>query len=99
MAIDKRQNDVIAEFKRKRARQISAIVVVIFLLAALLWKTGHPGFLTGVLSKSVATVLEIAVIAGFVLFSGINWRCPACDRSLGADIDRRECRKCGTRFS
>lgn len=98
MTKENRERQVIREFGRRRARQLAAVVAVIFLMISLLWKMGHPGVLLGELSRSTVTALEVILIAGFVLFSSLNWRCPACGRYLGADINPRGCRKCGARL-
>jgi Zn finger protein HypA/HybF involved in hydrogenase expression len=37
-------------------------------------------------------------IASFLVFTSLNWRCPACNKNLGADIHRRVCKKCGSRL-
>lgn len=92
------QNKQVREFRRRKARQVYAIILAVFLLISLVWKMGHPGFFLGELSRPTVSLLEIIVIAGFLLFSTVNWRCPACGRYLGPDIDPRGCRKCGAKL-
>lgn len=89
-----REKDVIQEFRNRRNRQLAAIAISVFLLIALLWRHSHPGLIFGELSKTAVTIGEIAIIAGFIIFSATNWRCPACGRYLGRDINLRRCRKC-----
>jgi hypothetical protein len=98
VASQKREEEVLKEFERRRSRQLTAIVLALFLLFSLLWKIGHPGILLGELSRSAATVLEVILIAAFVLFSAFNWRCPACGRYLGPNINPRGCRNCRARL-
>jgi Zn finger protein HypA/HybF involved in hydrogenase expression len=54
--------------------------------------------LFGQFSKHTILVLQVLVIAAFTGFSAANWRCPACNKYLGQDINRRMCRKCGARL-
>ena len=67
---------IIREFKLRKTRQLYAIVMVIALLVAVLWKHSHPGLLLGELSKPVVLFLEIALFGGFIAFTAANWRCP-----------------------
>jgi di/tricarboxylate transporter len=98
MTPEKREEQFRKEFERRRSRQLAGIALVVFLLVSLLWKIGHPGFLLRELSRSAAAVLELVTIAAFLLFSALNWRCPACGRYLGPNINIRGCRKCGARL-
>ncbi|HAR44852.1 MAG: hypothetical protein A2X56_10000 [Nitrospirae bacterium GWC2_57_13] len=98
MAGPKRDQRVIAEFKRRMMRQIYAIGTTIFLLMMLVWKQGHPGLFIGELSRSTVVSLELLLIVGFIAFSAVNWRCPACGCYLGAGINPPRCRKCRALF-
>ena len=92
------KDKLVREFRRRKTRQVYAVILVVFLLVSLVWKMGHPGFFLGGLSRPTVSLLELIVIAGFLLFSAVNWRCPACGRYLGANIDSRGCRKCGAKL-
>jgi hypothetical protein len=87
---------IIKEFEIRQTRQIIAIAIALFcvLLCAVLYK--KPIFFE--FSKSVLVGSQIVIIAGFFGFSVINWRCPACGKSLGSDIHKRGCKKCGVRL-
>ncbi len=98
MASRKQEGEIFREFKRRRTRQLTAIALALFSLLSLAWKLNHPGLLLGELSRTTVTALEIIFIAAFALFSGLNWRCPACNRYLGRDINPPGCRKCGARL-
>ena len=89
---------IMREFRHRRTRQLYAIVMVIGLLIAVLWKHSHPGLLLGELSKPVVLFLEIALIGGFAAFTAANWRCPACSRYLGPNINQMACRRCKVRL-
>lgn len=98
MIAGKNAGEIKRRFKQRRARQLAAIGIAVFLVVALLWKMDHPGVLLGTLSRQAVTVLDLAVIGVFVLFSAINWRCPSCGRYLGHDIAPGRCRACGSVF-
>ena len=89
---------VIAEFKRRRTRQIIAVVPIVgALLPLFLLEDAGPEGLFGIPSVVVGSVCGAVVVAGFV-FSLINWRCPACKSYLGKAISPRFCQKCGAQL-
>lgn len=89
--------EVIREFRKRQTRQIIAMAIALFLvlLAAVIYK--RPDIFGAFSSKSLMAAQAI-LIAGFIGFSAINWRCPSCDKYLGSDIHKSRCRKCGARF-
>lgn len=98
METNGRDSQVIAEFRRRRTRQL--IVVVPFmgaLLPLLMLENAGPDGLLGIPSVVVGSACGAVVIAGFI-FSLINWRCPACKSRLGKDISPRFCQKCGVQL-
>jgi len=84
------------QFHVRQNRQIIAITIAIFLvlLAAVLYK--RPLF--GEVSKGTLFGMQIMTVAAFLWFTAANWKCPACNKGLGSDINRRVCRKCGARL-
>jgi hypothetical protein len=92
---DKRQ--IMQEFRVRKERQFLAIVVALFLVFFLAMLHRRPTVL-GEFSKDTIFVAQIIVIALFTGFSSFNWRCPSCDKFLGGNINRRICRKCGSRL-
>jgi rubrerythrin len=38
------------------------------------------------------------VVAGALIFSFVNWRCPACTRYLGRGWNPKFCPKCGVQL-
>ena len=93
----KDENEILRQFHQRQTRQIIAIAITLFLvlLAAVLYK--RPGVL-GTFSKSTLYGMQITSIAAFLGFTAFNWTCPSCNKSLGNNINRRICKKCGARL-
>ena len=85
------------EFGVRRERQLLAIGVALCLVVFLAMLHKSPTVL-GEFSKNTLFGLQVIVIAAFIGFSSFNWRCPSCNKYLGHDMNRRVCRKCGSRL-
>ena len=85
------------QFYLRQSRQLIAIAIALFLvlLSAVLYK--RP-VIFGDFSKATLFGMQIMSIAAFLAFTALNWKCPACGKSLGTNINRRVCRKCGARL-
>ena len=85
------------DFEVCLGRQLLAIGVALFfvLFLAVLYKL--PTIL-GEFSNNTIFGAQVIVIAVFIVFSNFNWRCPSCNKYLGNDMNRRVCRKCGSRL-
>jgi len=85
------------EFATRRKRQLFvSIPLVVFMLGFMIVldeKTKAP--VLG-LSPSVVIGLFALMMGGGLLFSLLNWRCPACARYLGKHINPSFCHRCGT---
>ena len=85
-----------AEFATRRKRQLFvSIPLVIFMVGVLIAldeKTKAPVF---GLSSSVVAAIFAVVMGGGLVFSLLNWRCPACQRYLGKHINPSFCHRCG----
>jgi hypothetical protein len=88
---------IMRDFGLRHARQLLAIAATLFLLLFLAWLYKHPD-LIGNFSKNTIFAAQIVLIAVFIGFSALNWRCPSCKKYLGNDIGRRICKHCGTRL-
>jgi len=96
--LDKKENEqIMRDFGLLRGRQHIAITAALFLLLLLAFLYSRPGLL-GEFSKDTIIAAQLAVIAAFVGFSAYNWRCPSCNKYLGADINRGSCKQCGARL-
>ena len=89
--------EIMQEYRSRQSRQAIAIAVALFLviLGAVLHK--RPDWF-GEVSRNMVFGLQAVAIAGFLGFTVVNWRCPACGKHLGSDIYRTRCKKCGVRL-
>ena len=86
-----------AEFTKRQGRQSVAIAAAMLLIIVFALLYARPGWL-GPNSRGTIFSAQIVVIAAFIGFTYQNWRCPACNRHLGGDLDRRMCSKCRARL-
>ena len=98
MELNRSNAEIIAEFKRKRTRQIMAVGPIILAFIALLSVENNPTGIFG-LAPSTILVAAFAVIISVLVFSLLNWRCPACNKYLGKAINPKFCSKFGTQLS
>jgi heme A synthase len=85
------------QFWMRQLRQFIACLVVISLLFLIGYFYKYTDLL-GEQSRYLASALFTIVIAAFIGFSAVNWRCPVCGKYLGPNINRTFCRKCGTKL-
>ena len=97
MISKKDPKQIVANFKLRQERQLLAIAVAL-LLVVLLAMIHHRSDLFGNISRGTIFSLQTTVIAAFIGFTSVNWRCPSCDKYLGSNIYRRGCSKCGAKF-
>ena len=88
---------IMRDFGLRKGRQFLAIAATLVLLLFLVLLHKHPD-LIGEFSKDTIFAAQIVLIAVFIGFSALNWRCPSCKKYLGNDISRRICKHCGTRL-
>jgi hypothetical protein len=89
--------EIIAEFKKKRTRQIMAVGPIILAFIGILSVENNPTGIFG-LAPSTILVTAFAVIISVLVFSFLNWRCPSCNKYLGKAINPKFCSKCGTQL-
>lgn len=87
--------EVHREFARRRTRQLIALVPVLIAIALLFWFDRHRGASIAGINPDAMPIVPFAFVAGVVLFSLFNWRCPACSGHLGRGWNPRYCPKCG----
>jgi hypothetical protein len=82
------------EFRLRRRRQwIMALPFLLVMGAVALAR--EPGDSLFGLAPRVWVPVALAVLAGAVVFSLRNWRCPACKGYLGRGFGPRFCPRCG----
>ncbi len=88
---------IILDFRKRRTRQQFAIAVTLLCMVLLVLVYRRPDLFTEV-PKSLISAAQIFLIGVFIVFTAINWRCPACKKYLGADIAKGRCPRCGARL-
>ena len=97
---NKPQDQITAEFMKRRRRQIWACALAAGFVP--MWSavgTG-PCFALSVSLPFATLVLlmllpVVAVGIAMLWFTVVNWRCPACNKSLWPEPPLRHCMKCG----
>ena len=84
-----------ATYTLRRRRQLISIVPTVLLAFLLGASDGRHGSTFAAIPQSYLLVIALAGLAGLVLFSFRNWRCPACDRYLGKAMNPSFCSRCG----
>ncbi len=97
MMQERDNKQIMQDFGVRKGRQFLAIAVTLVLLLFLVLLHKHPDLIREI-SKDTVFVAQIVLIAAFIGFSALNWRCPSCNKYLGNDISRRICKHCGTRL-
>jgi len=89
---------VLADFRKRKIRQWIATVPA--LIAVLLIVTIDEASGTGIAGLPLIVVGPTAgvTILAVLIFSLINWRCPACRAYIGKKWNPRFCSKCGTQL-
>ena len=88
---------IMQDFRLRKGRQLIAIATALLLTIILALLHNRPD-LFGQLSKKTILGMQLIVITAFIGFSSFNWRCPACKKYLGPDVNRHGCGKCGSRL-
>ncbi len=85
------------DFAMRRRRQLLAIPATFIFLLMLALISNRPDVF-GEFSRNDILATQILLLASFVGFSAINWKCPSCKTYLGPDLGRRICKQCGARL-
>ena len=97
MESGKSNYEVIADFQKKRTRQFAALAPVVLAFIGLISVEGKSVGLFG-LSPGMTLGVSFTLIIGVLIFSLLNWRCPACNRYLGKAFNPKFCSKCGVQL-
>lgn len=82
-------------FRSRRKRQIILAVPFIGVVLAVFLTRHSKGQDVYGIPLEVWGPVFLLLVLGALVFSFLNWRCPACDRYLGRDISPRFCTQCG----
>jgi len=88
---------MLRDFRLRQSLQILAVATALFLILFLAVVYKRPDRF-GEFSKDAIFATQLALIVAFIGFTAFNWRCPSCKKYLGNNINRRVCKKCGTRL-
>jgi hypothetical protein len=88
----------IEEFKARKKRQLFTLLPLLIILAlSVMIKDGSDSMPLGLSEKSFS-IMIVLIVAGVIVFSLKNWRCPACNAYLGKGFNPKFCPKCGSRL-
>jgi hypothetical protein len=94
---NKDPQQIMQEFRVRQSRQFVAIAIALFLvlLCAVIYRRPD---LFGEFSKGTLFGVQVVIIGSYIGYTSYNWSCPSCGKHLGADINRKICKKCGARL-
>ena len=87
-----------AGFKHAYARRLRKqllMIVLLFAVMAPLPLIEDSATFFGLSGAVVGPISFVAIVIGWVIFIGRNWRCPACENYLGRALNPRNCHRCG----
>ena len=79
----------------KRFRNQLIMIAILFAVMAPLAFSEDGATYFGLSVAVLGPITLVAIFVGWVIFSDRNWRCPACNMSLGRAFNPKQCRKCG----
>jgi hypothetical protein len=88
------ESELRQDFARRRMRQWILVIPMVLAIIAIRLADSAEETLYG-MPPGVVIGVGFALIIGAIIFSLINWRCPACSKYLGKGINPTFCAKCG----
>jgi hypothetical protein len=79
---------------RRRRQLLISLPLIVLIMGFAFLENGNRGAILGIPATMVFPGF-LAMIAGAIVFSLYNWRCPACNRYLGKQRNPKFCNKCG----
>jgi len=92
---EQQKEEIKQQFRARRRRQLWATLPLLALVALSFWTRAQPDAAIGGVPLAKLVPVAIVALAAFVVFTLVNWRCPACGSYLGKGIGPSFCRKCG----
>ena len=90
-----RQRAAFKDAYAKRLRRQLLMIVLLFAVMAPLPFIEDDATCFGLPGAVFGPISLVAIVLGWVVFNGRNWRCPACDTYLGRAFNPKHCRRCG----
>jgi hypothetical protein len=90
---------IVEEFKRRRAREIMAMIPLLAAVFVLYLAWEDPAFRVGGLSGPPLLLACAAVIAACLVHHAVNWRCPVCKANFWAGFQVPFCPRCRAVFT
>lgn len=90
--------DIVAEFKKRRRRQLIAVLPFLVAAFAMFMIPGEDADQLHGLATIVMVCICIAVMIAVAVFWWFNWRCPACKSYLGKSMNPIFCQTCGAKL-
>lgn len=91
---EEQKNEFKAQFAKKRRNQRILRVPTIAAIISVTLGERHVGQALGV-SREIIRGAAFVVVLGYLVFSLINWRCPACGKYLRRGLSPNHCPHCG----
>lgn len=92
------ENNIIEKFEIIKRRQYIVTVPIFISIFLLIMSAENPEFELFGLSNSVLMTIGIVGSLCGLVFSLVNWRCPACNGYFRKEINPKFCAKCGVKL-
>ena len=79
---------------RRRKQRLLAVPLIAIFIGFAVFRDRNQSELFG-LSAAIWGPMFLLLVAGAVIFSFVNWKCPACNKYLGKNTNPIFCSKCG----
>jgi hypothetical protein len=80
-------------YAKRLRKQLLMIVLLLAVMAPLPFIEGSAIFF-GLSGAVLGPISLVAIVIGWVILNGRNWRCPACDNYLGRAFNPKNCHRC-----
>lgn len=89
--------EVKSQFARRKRNQLIVVVPFVAALMLMMLSEGKDA----VMGVPITIILPVAgvLIVAVLVYSIINWRCPACNKYLGKAMSPKFCTHCGAELS
>jgi hypothetical protein len=85
-------------FKRKKTLNTIATLIVFAVAFFAVWYGNNRDLFSDDNTRLAIVVAICAISMGGLLFTIMNWRCPACRKSLGRVSNPSTCKHCGVKL-